>query len=216
MLRSSQFIVMLIRIRRGVIIYDLTYSTHPNNRNMLLCPYNLSLSFSFVTIVVIWWRKMNWIRLSMSSEASLETNPAKVDHDEPISRSWSPTTTIRPTRCLCSSPVWWCTFNKPSSCLAHPLRTVEERLIYSERLYHIYRALVFRGTKGWHQDHKDVLPAYARRKHHQSHHCSPDGHDAFRQTGDKHIHLHLEEHLLLRHFNYVFVFYISVSGRHGT
>ncbi len=48
MLRSSQFIVMLIRIRRGVIIYDLIYSTHPNNRNMLLCIYNLSLSFSFV------------------------------------------------------------------------------------------------------------------------------------------------------------------------
>lgn len=51
--------------------------------------------------------------------------------------------------------------------------------------------LAFRGTKGWHQNHKDVLPAYAGRKHHSGHYCSPDGHDALRQTGEQAKHIHV-------------------------
>lgn len=84
--RNSQ----LIKISKLSVLYNNQY---------------LHLLCSSVTIVVTWWRKMNWIRPSMSSEVSLETNPVRVDRDEPTSPCWSPTTTIQPTRCLFSSLV---------------------------------------------------------------------------------------------------------------
>lgn len=63
------------------------------------------------------------------------------------------------------------------------------RMSMTGYLHHICD-LAFRGTKGWHQNHKDVLPAYAGRKHHSGHYCSPDGHDALRQTGEQAKHIH--------------------------